>query len=142
MAKVSISQAAKLAGISRTSLYKTYLNKGVVSISKDSSGKKCIDTAELLRVFGELQGDTVNSNPTQGFEQKLTPETVTQNDLLIEVGQLRFERSNLKEQLSTAREREEWYKHQIDTLTSTLKLLEHKPAPTKPARRWWQFMWK
>lgn len=142
MAKVSISQAAKLAGISRTSLYKTYLNKGVISVSKDSSGKKCIDTAELLRVFGELQGDTANSNPTQHSEQKVTPETVTQNELLVELGQLRFERNHLKEQLSNAQEREEWYKHQISALTDTLKLLEHKPVTAKPARRWWQVLWK
>ena len=142
MAKVSISQAAKLAGISRTSLYKTYLNKGFISVSKDSSNKKYIDTAELLRVFGELKWDTVDSNHAQLSEQKVTPETVTPNDLLIELGQLRFERNHLKEQLSEAQEREEWYKKQIDTLSDTMRLLEDQRPRQKSNRRWWQLMWK
>ena len=61
MAKVSISQAAKLAGISRTALYKSYINKGLLSTSRDEAGKKYIDISEILRVFGKLKADTVDS---------------------------------------------------------------------------------
>ena len=58
MAKVSISKAAKLAGVSRTALYKSYINKGLISTSRDESGKKCIDTSEILCVFNELKNDS------------------------------------------------------------------------------------
>jgi hypothetical protein len=60
MPTVSISKAAKLAGISRTHFYRKYLNNGIISISKDKSGKPSIDTSELIRVFGTLQEDDKN----------------------------------------------------------------------------------
>lgn len=41
MSTVSISKAAKLAGISRTHFYRKYLSKGIISISKDEIGKPC-----------------------------------------------------------------------------------------------------
>lgn len=58
MAKVSISEAARLAGIARSNFYTTYIKKGRISISKDSKGKKFIDTAELLRVFPDIKQDS------------------------------------------------------------------------------------
>ena len=45
-----------------------------------------------------------------------------------------------KEQLEESRNREEWYKKQIDSLTDTMKLLEAPKYPQHP-RRWYQF-WK
>lgn len=139
MARVSISKAAKLAGISRASLYKTYLNKGVISVSRDSTGKKYIDTSELLRVFGSLQGDTPEvSTTTQsqtGDSQPVSPFPASPDSKDIEIKMLR-------EQLEKAEQREQWLQVKVDTLTDTLKLLEHKTEPAKPSRRWWQFMWK
>ncbi len=52
---VTITEAAKLAGISRTHLYRKYVKTGAISLSCDDKGAKCIDTAELLRVFNRLQ---------------------------------------------------------------------------------------
>ena len=72
MAKVSISKAAKLAGVSRTALYKSYINKGLLSTSRDDAGKKCIDTSEILRVFGKLQD---NSEGLQVDTPENTPKT-------------------------------------------------------------------
>lgn len=62
MALVSISEAIALSGVSRATFYRNFLNKGLISATKDSSGKKKIDTSELLRVFPEinLDSDTVS----------------------------------------------------------------------------------
>ena len=138
MAKVSISKAAKLANISRTALYKTYINKGLISVSKDDKNKKTIDTAEILRVFGELKVDSKNLS-TVNPENGVNPVKVTtqiQQDFEIKQLRMQLEESRKREQ--EAQEREDWYKKQIDTLTDTMKLLE---GPKQHPRLWWQF-WK
>ena len=140
MAKVSISKAAKLAGVSRTALYKSYINKGLLSTSRDDAGKKCIDTSEILRVFGKLQD---NSEGLQVDTPENTPKTAqvttdTAKDFEIKLLKNQLEESRKREQ--EAQEREEWYKKKIDDLTDTMKLLEAPKDPIYP-RRWYQF-WK
>lgn len=137
MARVSISKAIKLAGVSRSTFYSSYIKKGRVTVSSDNAGKKYIDTSELVRVFGTLQEENQDS-PNSTPKQVSTPTETTPNDLLIELGQLRSESQSLKDQLSESREREDWYKKQIDTLTNTMKLLE---GPKQQNRLWWKF-WK
>ena len=135
MAQVSISEAARLAGISRGSLYKSYIKKGVISVSADLAGKKFIDTSELLRVFGELKG---NSNEQPTGEQKYTGEQVqeqveTARDIEIKM---------LREQVAELKADKAFYQTQVTELTSTMKLLEapKSSGPIYP-RLWWQF-WK
>ena len=139
MAQVSISEAARLAGISRGGLYKSYLKKGVISVSTDSSGKKFIDTSELLRVFGELKGDS--SEQSTG-EQKYTGEQV-QEQLKEQVETARdIEIKMLREQVAELKADKAFYQTQVTELTSTMKLLEapKSSGPIYP-RLWWQF-WK
>lgn len=57
MAIVSLSEACRLAKVSRTTLYR-YVKKGVISEVLNHDGSKGIDTSELLRVFGSLHGET------------------------------------------------------------------------------------
>ena len=138
MAKVSISKAAELAGISRTALYKTYINKGLISVSKNDKDKKSIDTAEIIRVFGGLK---VNNErlTTVNPENSVNPVKVTtQTQQDFEVKQLRMQLEESRKREQEAREREGWYKKQIDALTDTMKLLE---GPVKKNRPWWEF-WK
>jgi len=51
---LSLTDAAKLAGVSRATLYRK-LKSGELSATKRRDGSRAIDTAELVRVFGELQ---------------------------------------------------------------------------------------
>ena len=135
MAQVSISEAARLAGISRGSLYKSYINKGVISVSTDSAGKKFIDTSELLRVFGELKG---NRSEQFTSEQKYTGEQVQE-----QVGTAQdIEIKMLREQVAELKADKAFYQTQVTELTSTMKLLE-APKHSEPIypRLWWQF-WK
>lgn len=132
MAKISITAAAKMAGVSRSTLYRSYIDKGVLSLCKDRQDKPCIDTSELLRVFGALQLD---ATPSDSVGQPETPPKTETTALEIEL-------KLTKEQLAESREREGWYKQQIDHLTQTMKRLEapQQAHPIYP-RLWWQF-WK
>ncbi len=50
-----ITEAARLAGKSRSTLYKTYIETGKLSVGQDSAtGRPVVDTSELIRVFGAL----------------------------------------------------------------------------------------
>ena len=150
MAQVSISEAARLAGISRGGLYKSYLNKGVVSVSTDSAGKKFIDTSELLRVFGELKGDSSELSPSeqkytgtlspsrQGYTGILSPEKPQENGETAQDVEIKM----LREQVEELKADKAFYQAQVTELTSTMKLLE-APKSSEPVypRLWWQF-WK
>ncbi len=159
MACVSISKAAKLAGVSRSTLYTSYINKGVISVSADGKGRKCIDTSELLRVFGSLQSD---SKPNRTVSNKKTspPDTshrvadtldtvqdrttrTASDSTEMELKLVREQLTEARQQLQAFTDRESWYQSQIENLTDTVKLLEDKRTrkEEKP-RRWWQFMWR
>jgi len=58
MAQVSVSEAARLAGISRSNFYKNYIRQGKLSVTRDHQDRPQVDTAEVLRVFGRLQDDS------------------------------------------------------------------------------------
>ena len=83
MAYVSVSEASRLVGISRATMYRK-LKEGAVSRVND--GK--IDTSELVRVFGELKGKSVLS----GVVNEAPP---IQDEKLLE--QLEQERKTVKE---------------------------------------------
>ena len=75
MANVSLTQAAKLAGISRATLYRRYINTGKITVTANLSGKKQIDTSEIIRVFGAIQctKELTSAQPTDQIKQ---PETM------------------------------------------------------------------
>src|SRR6266436_5207210 len=122
MAKVSVSEAARLAGISRTNFYKSYVKTGKLTVERANDGKPAVDTSEILRVFGRLQDD---GNDGEQNEQKITHEN-TPSVSAIEA-ELKAARDllNVKdEQLSEAKEREVWMRKQIEELTTAVKLIE------------------
>ena len=62
------TQAAKAAGIGRSTLYR-YLSKGKLSATQHPKGGRGIDTAELERVFGPLeQTNTAQDMPPKHSE--------------------------------------------------------------------------
>lgn len=56
MAKLNLSQAAKIVGRNRTTLWR-HINNGKLSIERDRDGNPLVDTSELLRVYGEMKLD-------------------------------------------------------------------------------------
>ena len=57
MALLTLTQAAKAAGIARTTLYRA-IRKGRLSVVLQQNGRKLVDSDELIRAFGPLQNTT------------------------------------------------------------------------------------
>src|SRR5215510_5228640 len=99
MAKLTISDAARVAGVSRVTLHR-YIKAGKLSRSADGT----IDTAELLRIGLELHPVTVQRPVTVLATAPVAqPDTPTLQQL-IEVLQRELNAAHAREQ--AARERE------------------------------------
>ena len=121
MAKVNLTQGAKLAGVSRSTLNR-HLKKGNISKVNGSDGKPFVDTSELQRVYGSLSHDTLSqSAPMKHYG---THSDTVEND--IEIAVLRAELNATKERLEeTQKDRDEW-KGQAKTLS--VLLTDQRPA--------------
>lgn len=128
MAIVSITEAAKLAGISRTHFYRSYIKTGKISISKNEKDKPVIDTSELLRVFNTLQVKQQEVTYVTDTGKPMLQGNNTNETVL-------FERIRGLEALLKAREEElEGYKEREKNLYQ--KLIENKTGKKK---RLWFF---
>ena len=116
MPALNITDAAKLAGITRQHLHTHYIKQGLISVSRDERNRPTIDTSELLRVFGQLKqvdtDDKHDSTPTDTENAGKTAELTAKIEAL-------------QEQLREARDREKWYQEQI----AGFRLLEHQQQP-------------
>lgn len=79
MALVGISEALKLIEVSKSTLYRD-LKSGKVSATKDETGKRVIDTSELIRVYGEISNSHETENDTVGNSHSGKMEHVGNND--------------------------------------------------------------
>lgn len=138
---VNITKASQLAGIGRETLYKNYINKGKISVSRDERNRPMVDTSEILRVFGKLQSVGATHAESVALPHTPTLENThpTPPDHTAQIARLEAENAQLKERLTETREnltkseeRESWQRGQIEKLTDTIKLLE-APKNTQPA---------
>ena len=109
MASHTVTEAAKLAGVTRRTIYR-HISTGKLSATVTSEGHTQIDTSELLRVYGALSQPETEKVSTGSHDNQ--PEYVTL--LLAEMSQLR-------EQISLLTSK-------VDELQGQLAL----PAPQKP----------
>lgn len=140
MAKVSISEAARLAGISRPTIYKL-MNSGQLnftSVVKAGRTVKIIDTSELIRVFGTIENLPAVTGFTVKTDQEITQvNTPDLQYLQHKIELLQKENEGLKEAVVSRDEH-------ISSLRQAMLLLEHKQdtqQPLPPPVKWWQF-WK
>jgi len=140
MATVSISEAARLAGISRPTIYKL-INSGqlnVTSVVKGGKTVKAIDTSELIRFFGSIESFSAATDFTANPEQYVTRFNGSDlQDLQHRLELLQKENEGLKEAVASRDDH-------ISSLRQAMMLLEHKQEPQRPSPppvRWWQF-WK
>jgi hypothetical protein len=111
MSKVSITQAAKLAKISRSTLYNKYINTGMISV-ETVEDKKLIDMSELFRVFNNNITQDSNDTPINTVADSVEQAENTAKDKII---------SLLERQLQEAKDREEWLKAQLEKTTHLLE---------------------
>lgn len=106
MAVHTVTEAAKLAGVTRRTIYR-YIKQGKLSTVVTGSGATQIETSELLRVFGSLSQPEESKVSTGSQVEE--PEYVTR--LMAEMSQLRdlVQRQQLllEDKLETDRLREQ-----------------------------------
>jgi len=111
MAIISISEAAKLTGKNRTTIY-NYINNGRLSAVVGVDGTKKIDTTELLRVFPDIKIEESRQQIDNTIQQMETHKTE-------EINKLKQENQHLKDLLEEKKE-------QIVIYERTMTLLENK----------------
>lgn len=123
MAKVTVTEAARLAGLGRQQLYRGYISTGKISVERSHQGKPQIDTAEILRVFGELKW---TPEATHGENQL--------NDLNSVVKAKDEVIQDLRERLREAGDREAWLRQQLERAQAVLTA-----QSARDKHRWWRF---
>jgi hypothetical protein len=121
MAHVSVTKAAGLAGVSRSTFYRSYINTGRVSVGSDPQGNPVVDTSELLRVFGVLH-DTTESQDTESVRDASDPKTLVISELESELQRVRDILRIREEDLRKSEERELWLR---DLLARSQNQLQH-----------------
>jgi hypothetical protein len=121
MAWHSMSQAQKMTGKSRRTLYRD-MSSGRISYRTNAKGHREIETTELIRAYGEIENDGTQERHTVSQENGTPPD----NEMMTEIRALRQEVAELK---------------------SMLLRIEHKqevpaPAPAQPAGKWWKLWGK
>lgn len=130
MAKVNLTQAAKLAGVGRSTLNR-HIKEGKLSKALDDQGKPCVDTSELQRVYGELSHDTLAQSVP--VAHRGTPRETVEKDIEIArlTAQLEAAEGKIKDQADRIddlrSERDKWQK-QAETLALP------RPAENMPAK--------
>ena len=97
MTLLTLTQAAKTAGIARSTLYRA-IHNGRISVVSQPNGSKGIDTSELQRVFGPLRRTT---KPTGQYD---APQDVAL--LQARINALERENGLLRDEIQASRERE------------------------------------
>lgn len=127
MAKVSISEAARLTGKSRTTLHRL-IKTGELSTCHGARNARMVDISELIRVFGPLE-----HRPSEQFAAQVSEHSDTGVSAQTEqvIAQLRQEVEHLKTLVSSK-------DSHIDSLKQAMLLIEHKHTGDSS---WWKF-WK
>ena len=135
MSKVSVIEATKLTGISKTTIYSD-MEKGILSFKLDIKGRKRVDVAELQRVYGLKQQPNGNPHEQNGkpvmetVAHHGTPENTEAETVVL----LKSHIEHLETEINVAREREK-------NLMELLKREQEQthqlmlPAPKRRKRR-------
>lgn len=138
----TLGQAAKAAGVSKTSLHRA-IQKGRVSAAKNDNGSYEIEPSELHRVYPPVTNEERSANLDLG--QSGTPETDVETEVLRREVQLLRERLDDKESvIGDLRERlnqsEQERREKDRQLTALLTDQRTQPPQEQPAaaRKGWR----
>ncbi|MBN6742750.1 hypothetical protein JKG47_20035 [Acidithiobacillus sp. MC6.1] len=130
MPKVSISEAARMAGIARSTLYRVYIKPGKISTETDTAGHPVIDVSELMRVFPDLGpvSETVSE------EDKINQYATGEKYILLQAEVARLEGLLLakQEELGRALVEIDWLRKKVDAMEQRLLT-----GPDTKRRWWW-----
>lgn len=100
MALLNITAAARAVGVDRSTITRQ-IKSGKISTIKDHASRTCIDTSELLRVFGQIKTQIQNNATTNAHINMM--HTDAYNGVSKHTEELII---SLKEQLEEAKQRE------------------------------------
>jgi len=136
MPLLTVTEAAKAAGVSRTTLYEK-IKGGELSRNAD----KQIDTADLLRVFGELRTEDSKQTPTEHVQ----PESTMSTELLdmvqakdAELNDLRSKLDDTERRLNEQREAARALMSPEDFDAKVAKVLEKNNAEHDAKAKQWK----
>jgi hypothetical protein len=135
----SLGQAAKAAGISKTSLHRA-IQKGRVSAAKNDNGSYEIEPSELHRVYPPVTDEDRSANPD--LEQIRTPETAVETVVLRREVELLRERLadketviiDLKERLDQSEQERREKDRQLTALLTDQRPQQQPEQPRKGLR--------
>lgn len=138
VAILSITEAARLFGKSRTTLYK-YNKSGALSFVPGDDGKPAVDMSEMLRVFGRVHSSAVHHSQN---EQCNTSKSGNEHGLLAEkVAALQEVVRRQDELLRKADDREKWLQERLERTQQQIQALIHQPPgqpePLHKRKKWW-----
>ena len=149
--KVTITKAAKMAGVSRNTIYND-IDSGVLSFTSNARNKKLIDVSELARVYEnvEFEDEQPKNKASQSVEKRTeTLKQLSKQDISAQVLQERLKASEKSlENLTEERERERQnYENRLEALETALtkaqdgynsvtKLLEDQRTKESGAGDW------
>lgn len=146
MALLNLTAASRAVGVNRSTIARAVKN-GRLSTTTNEQGERCIDTAELMRVFGTLKTDAQGDAPTDAYPLHRhaigdVQGDVQRQDALIEVLQEQLQKSNERER--EGRERETRLLAMLEAEQAARRELETKllpapalrPVPTSKGRLW------
>jgi hypothetical protein len=144
MAKVSLSEAARMAGKSRVTIHR-HIEKGLLAKEIDQTGNPVIDLSELERVYGSLRYDTAAT------EIAVTDETVNNRSMIqmenenlherlaLLADERERERQTLREMINDLRTERDRLLKLLEEQTSSVKLLTDNRNKQKPPHLWWRW---
>jgi len=137
MPKLSITEAARLYGKSRSTLYKQNKN-GVLSFSAGDDGRPCIDLSEMIRVYGPVPNQYTQENE---LKHENTHEERAFEALLEIIKRQEKQLLQADEREAWLRERLEQSQRQLDRAQQQIQLLtDQKPSKPSRNRPWW-WLW-
>lgn len=143
---LNLTAASRAVGVNRSTIARAVKN-GRLSTTTNEQGERCIDTAELMRVFGALKTDAQGDAPADAYPLHRHAIGDAQGDAqgqdaLIEVLQEQLRQSNERERegreresrLLTLLEVEQAARRELET--KLLPAPVPKPAPPRRVRVW------
>jgi len=122
MARLNLTQAARTANVSRSTLYR-HIKEGRVSRTLDENNEPVIDTSELLRAYGALkQQDSAVEQPT------VQPGTqIRQQDIEHEIALLKLKLEHSEELRQQAEKEKEKWQEQSERLSLLITNQREEP---------------
>lgn len=137
MAMVDLTTAAKLAGVSRQTIYRK-MKDGTISWNLDKNGNRCLETSEIIRVFGPLDSHDENLKDVTCYIERKDENGL--DGYLIAIESLKSQVKSEQERANRAEAEAEFLRDALaKAQDQATKLLTDQSTTSKQSSPWWRF---